>query len=64
MDKLADEEAERQYQKEYQKWLKEEEARIRLLKEVYQDRARALMEQKKIRDDEGKGKSKIKAKSN
>ena len=47
MDKLADEEAERQYQKEQEKWLKEQAARIQLMKDVYKDRAEAIMRKKK-----------------
>ena len=52
MDKLAQEEADKQYRKEMEKWMKEEQARINLLKSVYADRAKAVMEKKYIRDEE------------
>ena len=54
MDKLADEERERQYQKEQEKWLKEQAARIELMKDVYRDRAEAVMRKKQIEEDEKK----------
>ena len=34
MDKLAEEEREKQYQKEQEKWLKEQAARIEMMKDV------------------------------
>ena len=52
MDKLAQEEADKQYRKEMEQWMKEEQARINLLKSVYADRAKAVMEKKYIRDEE------------
>ena len=52
MDKLAQEEADKQYRKEMEKWMKEEQARINLLKNVYADRARAVMEKKYIKEEE------------
>ena len=54
MDKLAEEERERQYQKEQEKWLKEQAARIELMKDVYKDRAEAIMRKKNIEEEEKK----------
>ena len=52
MDKLEQEEADKQYRKEMEKWMKDEQARINLLKNVYADRARAVMEKKYIKEEE------------
>ena len=54
MDKLAEEERERQYQKEQEQWLKEQAARIELMKDVYRDRAQAIMRKKNIEEEEKK----------
>jgi hypothetical protein len=52
MDKIAQEESNRKYQKEQQEWLKEDKKRIELLKDVYKGREEALRYQKRIREDE------------
>jgi hypothetical protein len=52
MDKLADEERERQYQKEQNQWLKEQAARIELMKEVYKSRAEEIMRKKNLEEKE------------
>ena len=54
MDKLAQEEADRQYQKEQEKWLKNEAARIELMKQVYADRAQSLLNKKNLGEIEKK----------
>ena len=54
MDKLAEEERETQYQKEQAKWLKEQAARIELMKDVFRDRAEAVMRKKNIEEQEKK----------
>ena len=54
MDKLAEEEREKQYQKEQEKWLKEQAARIELMKDVFKDRAEAIMRKKNIEEEEKK----------
>ena len=54
MDKLAEEERERQYQKEQEKWLKEQAARIELMKDVFRDREKAIMRKKNIEEEEKK----------
>ena len=54
MDKLAEEEREKQYQKEQEKWLKEQAARIELMKDVFKDRAEAIMRKKNIEEQEKK----------
>ena len=52
MDKIAQEEADRDYKKQQQEWLKEDQKRIELLKDVYKGREEALKYQKKIKEDE------------
>ena len=52
MDKLAQDEADKAYQKEKEEWLKEEAKRIQLLKDVYKDRERAVLYHKQLREDE------------
>ena len=52
MEKLADEERERQYQKEQNQWLKEQAARIELMKEVYKSRAEEIMRKKNLEEKE------------
>ena len=52
MDKLADEEREKQYEKEQKQWLKEQAARIELMKEVYKSRAEAIMRKKNLEEKE------------
>lgn len=42
MDKLAQMEADKQWQKTQEQWMKEEEARIELLKQVYKEREEAI----------------------
>ena len=52
MDKIAQEEADREYKKEQEEWIKEDKKRIELLKDVYKGREEALKYQKKIKEDE------------
>ena len=52
MDKIAQEESNRKYQKEQEEWIKEDQKRIELLKDVYKGREEALRYQKKLREDE------------
>jgi hypothetical protein len=52
MDRIAQEEADREYEKEQKKWLKEEEARIELMKQVYKDRERAVLSKKALKEEE------------
>ena len=52
MDKLADEERERQYEKEQKQWLKEQAARIELMKDVYRSRAEEIMRKKNLEEKE------------
>ena len=52
MDKIAQEEADRDYKKQQQEWLKDDKKRIELLKDVYKGREEALKYQKKIKEDE------------
>ena len=52
MDKIAQDEADREYKKQQDEWLKEDEKRIQLLKDVYKGREEALKYQKKIKEDE------------
>ena len=52
MDKIAEEEAEKQYQKEQKQWLKEQAARIELMKEVYKSRAEEIMRKKNLEEKE------------
>ena len=54
MKKLAKEKREKQYQKEQEKWLKEQAARIELMKDVFKDRAEAIMRKKNIEEEEKK----------
>lgn len=52
MDKIAQDEADREYEKEQAKWMKEEAARIELMKEVYRDRANAVMSKSNVKNEE------------
>ena len=52
MDKIAQEEADKEYRKEMEEWKKEEDKRIQLLKDVYKGREEALKYQKKLKEDE------------
>ena len=52
MDKLAQEEADREYQKEMEDWKKQEEKRIQLLKDVYKGREDALKYKKQQLENE------------
>ena len=52
MDKIAQDEADREYKKEQEEWMKEDAKRIQLLKDVYKGREEALKYQKKIKEDE------------
>ena len=52
MDKIAEEESEKQYQKEQKQWLKEQAARIELMKEVYKSRAEEIMKKKNLEEKE------------
>lgn len=52
MDKIAQEEADREYKKEQEEWEKEDAKRIALLKDVYKGREEALKYQKQLKEDE------------
>ena len=52
MDKIAQEEADREYKKEQEEWIREDAKRIELLKDVYKGREEALKYQKKLKEDE------------
>ena len=52
MDKIAQDEADREYKKQQEEWLKEDQKRIQLLKDVYKGREEALKYQKQIKEDE------------
>ena len=52
MDKIAQEETDKEYKKEQEEWFKEDQKRIQLLKDVYKGREEALKYQKKIKEDE------------
>ena len=52
MDKIAQDEADREYKKQQEEWMKEDAKRIQLLKDVYKGREEALKYQKKIKEDE------------
>jgi hypothetical protein len=52
MDKIAQEEADKAYKKEQEEWMKEDAKRIELLKDVYKGREKALLYQKKLKEDE------------
>ena len=49
MDKIAQEEADREYKKGQEEWIKEDQKRIGLLKDVYEGREKVLRYQKKLR---------------
>ena len=52
MDKIAQDEADREYKKEQEKWRQEDQKRIDLLKDVYKGREQALIYKKKLKEDE------------
>ena len=52
MDKIAQEEADKEYRKEMEEWKKEEDKRIQLLKDVYKGREEALKYKKELLEDE------------
>ena len=52
MDKIAQEEADKAYKKEQEEWIKDDQKRIQLLKDVYKGREEAFKYQKKIKEDE------------
>ena len=52
MDKIAQEEADKEYQKEMEDWKKQEEKRIQLLKDVYKGREDALRYKKQQMENE------------
>ena len=52
MDKIAQEEADKEYKKEMEEWQKEENKRIQLLKDVYKGREEALKYKKEQREFE------------
>ena len=52
MDKIAQDEADREYKKQQEEWHKEDQKRIQLLKDVYKGREEALKYQKQIKEDE------------
>lgn len=49
MDKLAQTEADKQWERTQQTWIKEEQARIELLKQVYKEREDAVNFKRKIK---------------
>ena len=52
MDKIAQEEADREYKKEMEEWQKEENKRIQLLKDVYKGREDAIRYKKQQLENE------------
>lgn len=54
MDKIAQEEADRDYQKKQEQWLKEEAKRIELLKQVYKEREKSVLYKKNLKEEEKK----------
>ena len=52
MDKIAQEEADKEYRKEMEEWKKEEDKRIQLLKDVYKGREEALKYKKELMEYE------------
>ena len=52
MDKLAQDEADKDYQKQQEAWMKEEAKRLELLKNVYKDRERSVLYHKQLKEDE------------
>ena len=52
MDKIAQDEADKAYNKEKEAWLKEEAKRIELLKDVYKSREQAVRYNKQLQEDE------------
>ena len=52
MDKIAQEESDREYKKEQEKWMEEDQKRIQLLKDVYKGREDALKYQKQLKEEE------------
>ena len=52
MDKIAQEEADREYKKEMEEWQKEEQKRIQLLKDVYKGREDAIRYKKQQLENE------------
>ena len=54
MDKIAQDEADRDYKKKQEQWMKEEAKRIELLKQVYTEREKSVMYKKNLREEEKK----------
>ena len=54
MDKIAQEEADRDYQKKQEQWLKDEAKRIELLKQVYKEREKSVLYKKNLKEEEKK----------
>ena len=54
MDKIAQDEAARDYKKKQEQWMKEEAKRIELLKQVYKEREKSVMFKKNLREEEKK----------
>ena len=54
MDKIAQDEADRDYKKKQEQWMKEEAKRIELLKQVYKEREKSVMYKKNLREEEKK----------
>ena len=54
MDKIAQDEADRDYKKKQEQWMKEEAKRIELLKQVYKEREKSVMFKKNLREEEKK----------
>ena len=56
LDKLLEEEKEKQWKKQKDQWDREERARVNLLHDVYNDRARALEHKKALREEDARQK--------
>ena len=54
MDKIAQDEADRDYKKKQEQWMKEEAKRIELLRQVYKEREKSVMFKKNLREEEKK----------
>ena len=52
MDKIAQDEADKEYKKQMEDWKKQEDKRIQLLKDVYKGREEALKYKKQILENE------------
>lgn len=57
LDKLLEEEREKQWKKQKDQWEKEEKARINLLYDVYNDRAKAIGHKQRLKEEEERRKA-------